>query len=120
MYRRDRQLIRELPARSLLAATLHAASERSGADLAMDVIAAWRAIGEPDYLGMSDALVVGSELALLAGDVDEAEILAASAVGVTELPPPHLLNARRRSPWPRCTRPPGGVPKRKPVCDRYG
>ena len=94
VYRRDRRLIRELPARSLLAATLHAAGDRSGADLAMDAIAAWRAIGEPDYLGMADALVVGSELALLAGDVDEAEILAGSAVGVTELPPPHLLNAR--------------------------
>ena len=51
-------------------------------------------MGEPDYLGMADALVVGVELALLAGDVDEAEILAASAVGVTDLPPPHLLNAR--------------------------
>ena len=94
VYRRDRQLIRELPARSLLAATLHAAGDPAGADLAADAIAAWRANGERDYLGMADALVVGTEVALRDGDVEEAEVLAASAVGVTDLPPPHLLNVR--------------------------
>ena len=92
--RRSRQLIRDLPATSLLVAVSVAAREPGAKDLTADVIAEWRSLGEPDYLGMADALCVASELALSAGDLDEAENLAAGAVALTADRPPHLLSIR--------------------------
>jgi LuxR family maltose regulon positive regulatory protein len=91
---RPRQLIRDLPAQSLLAATLHHAGDPEGDELARQVIADWRAAGEPDFLGMADALCVRSASAVAGGDIDEAELLAAAAMAVTLDPPPHLLRVR--------------------------
>jgi LuxR family transcriptional regulator, maltose regulon positive regulatory protein len=80
--RRPRQLLGELDTDSLLAAVSFAAGECEPKELTARVIAEWRSLGEPDLFGMADALCVGSELAMCAGDSDEAENLAAAAVAI--------------------------------------
>ena len=77
---RDRQLIGDLPAMSLLAATLAAAGDPAGEDLAREVVMAWRQAGEPDLFGMIDALCVAAMSALRDGELNEAENLASGAV----------------------------------------
>ncbi|HXW82145.1 MAG TPA: AAA family ATPase [Acidimicrobiales bacterium] len=82
LRRRPRQLVANLGASSLLAAASFAAGEPGANELVADVIAEWRALGEPELPGMVDALCVGSGLANSAGDLDEAEDLAAAASGL--------------------------------------
>jgi LuxR family transcriptional regulator, maltose regulon positive regulatory protein len=94
IHRRPRLLIRDLPARSLLASIAAAAGEPDAADLVADVVASWRALGEPDFLGMADALVVATGLELARGDLGEAELLAAAAVAVSAAHPLHLIGVR--------------------------
>ncbi len=94
LFRRPRRLLRDLPLTSLLATTLFAAGDPVSGDLAVDVVEQWRALGEPDFMGMADALCVASDLALRRGEPEEAENLAASAVAVTSEQPTHLLGAR--------------------------
>ena len=91
---RDRQLIGDLPAMSLLAATLAAAGDPAGEDLAREVVMAWRQAGEPDLFGMIDALCVAAMSALRDGELDEAENLASGAVALSELELPNLLTVR--------------------------
>jgi LuxR family transcriptional regulator, maltose regulon positive regulatory protein len=82
LRRRPRQLFTNLAAHSLLADASFAAGEPGAEELVADVIAEWRSLGEPEILGMISALCVGSQLANSSGDVDEAENLAAVAVGL--------------------------------------
>lgn len=91
---RPRRLIRDLPARSLVAAVAHAAGDPTAPELVHDVVAEWRSLGEPDYLGMADALSVAAELACRRGDLGEAELLAAGAVAVSSERPIHLIGIR--------------------------
>jgi DNA-binding CsgD family transcriptional regulator len=94
LRRRPRQLIGDLYARSILAAVSFAAGEPDAKELIGDVIAEWRSVGEPDIFGMADTLCVGSELAISAGDLDEAENLAAVAVAILALSTGRLLKTR--------------------------
>lgn len=91
---RKRQLVGDLPAMSLLAATLAAAGDPVGEDLAREVVVAWREAGEPDFFGMIDALCVAAMTALHDGEIDEAENLSAGAVALSELELPNLLTVR--------------------------
>jgi LuxR family transcriptional regulator, maltose regulon positive regulatory protein len=91
LYRRRRQLVGNLGAASLVAAVSFAAGKRDAKELVADVIAEWRSVGQPDIFGMVDALCVGSELALSAGEIDEAEDLASAAEGLLAGGEPFLL-----------------------------
>jgi LuxR family maltose regulon positive regulatory protein len=82
LHRRSRQLLTDLAASSVLAAVSFAAGEPDAKELATDVIADWRSLGEPDLLSMADALCVRSELAISTGDLDDAENVAAVSVAL--------------------------------------
>ncbi|HXW80530.1 MAG TPA: AAA family ATPase [Acidimicrobiales bacterium] len=94
LSRRPRQLIGDLYARSLVAAVSFAAGQPDAKELVADVIAEWRSLGEPDIFGMADTLCVGSELAISAGDLEEAENLASVAVAILAQSTGRLLKAR--------------------------
>jgi ATP/maltotriose-dependent transcriptional regulator MalT len=91
---RDRRLIGDLPAMSLLAATLAGAGDPVGLDLANESVTSWRSAGEPDFLGMVDALCVAADGAIGDGHLDEAENLASGAVALGEDDLPNLLTVR--------------------------
>lgn len=93
MYRRPRVVLHDITARSLLAATLATRGDFEGPALVREAIAMWRAQGEPDMLGMVDALGVGALRALDSGDLDEAELLASAGVAVSSTRPTHVLGA---------------------------
>ena len=90
-----RILVRDPPASSVLAGILRAAGYLERAAVASDkAVTGWRALGEPDLLGMVDALCVASEILLARGALDDAEDLVASALALCHQPPPHLLTIK--------------------------
>jgi LuxR family transcriptional regulator, maltose regulon positive regulatory protein len=95
LCRRPRQLFNDLAAQSLAAAASFAAGETGADEMVADVIGEWRSQGEPEIHGMVDALSVASALALSVGDMDEAEDLAAVAVGFMAADEPGFLNRAR-------------------------
>lgn len=94
LVERERSLIGDLPAMSLLAATLRGGGDLAGDELTDEVVRQWRADGEPDYPGMGDALSVAADIRRDGGDLDEAEVLASSAAAVTASNLPNLLTVR--------------------------
>jgi LuxR family maltose regulon positive regulatory protein len=91
--RRPRRLIQDAPALSLLGSVAASAGDPAASELVAAAISAWRSMGEPDLLGMADALITGAHLALRRGDVAEAEVLAVGAVAVSADRPVHLIGA---------------------------
>lgn len=93
MYRRPRVLLHDIPARSLLAATVARRGDWEGPALVREAIAMWREQGEPDMLGMADVLGVAAIWALDTGDLEEAELLASAGVAVSSTRPTHFVGA---------------------------
>jgi ATP/maltotriose-dependent transcriptional regulator MalT len=90
-----RVLIRDAPALSILARTLHNAGEHERARASAErAVRMWQDLGEPDLLGMVDALVLRARALCEAGDLDAAEELAELAFALCDTPPPHLLTIR--------------------------
>ena len=95
LFDRARVFIRDAPALSLLARTLHEGGEHERARAAAErSVRLWRELGEPDLLGMVDALTLCADAMVQAGDVDDAEELARAALALCDTPPPHLLTIR--------------------------
>ncbi|HWL45276.1 MAG TPA: helix-turn-helix transcriptional regulator [Ilumatobacter sp.] len=94
LYLRPKTLISEVSSLSILAGVYAAADGLDPTQFARAAVDEWSRLGEPDLVGMTDALIVSAELALLRGDQDEAERMATAAVGVSNDRPMHLPGVR--------------------------
>lgn len=93
LYLRPKSLVSDVSALSVLAG-VYAAADLDPTQLAASAVDEWRRLGEPELVGMTDALVVSAELALQRGDLAEAERMAADALRVSHDRPIHLPGVR--------------------------
>ncbi len=90
-----RVLVLDAVALSVLARTLHNAGEYERAQAAAGrSVRLWRELGEPDLIGMVDALVLRAEALCTAAQLDAAEEHAALAFALCDTPPPHMFTIR--------------------------
>lgn len=94
LLRSNRRIIVDAVALSAVAGALHAADDSAARVVADDAIGAWREQGEPDLIGMVDALCARSAYARAEDDMVTAEELAYAAVAVNAEPPAHMLTVR--------------------------
>jgi LuxR family maltose regulon positive regulatory protein len=82
-------------ATSLMAGVVFRSGDHAhGGALADEAIELWRTMGEPDLIGMADALSVRADVCRAAGDLAEAEAMAETALSLCGAPPAHLLTIR--------------------------
>lgn len=93
LYLRPKTLVSDVAALSVLAG-VYAAAGLDPSQHVASAIEEWRRLGEPDVVGMTDALIVAADLALERGDHAEAERMAEAAIRVSYDRPIHLPGVR--------------------------
>jgi LuxR family maltose regulon positive regulatory protein len=95
LFAAPRVFVRDPVALSVLARALHEAGKHERAQAAAErAVRLWRELGEPDLIGMVDALTLRADALRESDDLDAAEELATLAVALCDSPPPHIYTVR--------------------------